>query len=121
MKHVVFITFAVAIALYLTHSAHAGAADVQSFAEVAPILNKHCVTCHAGEKPPHGLRLDSYGNLMKGARKGPVVIPGEPGNSELVRRITGKSKPAMPPQGRPDLPDEDIQKIRNWIKAGAPK
>lgn len=121
MRHILFITFAAAIAFCLTHPARSGAADVQSFAEIAPILNKHCVSCHAGEKPPHGLRLDSYDNLMHGARKGPVVLPGEPGNSEIVKRITGQSKPAMPPQGRPSLSKEDIQKIRNWIDAGAPK
>jgi mono/diheme cytochrome c family protein len=121
MKGILFINLAFASALCLNSHAHAGAADVQSYSEIAPLMNKHCITCHAGEKPPHGLRLDNYNNLMKGARKGPVVIPNEPAKSELVKRITGQSKPAMPPQGRPKLSDEDIKKIRVWIEAGAPR
>jgi mono/diheme cytochrome c family protein len=115
------VIFAGALVLCLPNISRAGAADAQSFSEIAPILNKHCVTCHAGEKPPHGLRLNSYEDLMKGAKKGPVVNPEAPGNSEIVKRITGQSKPAMPPQGRPKLSDEDIQKIRNWVDAGAPR
>ncbi len=71
-----------------------------AYADVAPIFQKNCIICHSGDGPPRGLRLDTCENIRKGSDRGPVVAPGDPENSELVRRIKGISQPRMPFDGR---------------------
>jgi len=89
-----------------------------TFAAVQEILNDNCVMCHNGPKAPKGLQLTSYELLMKGSENGAVVVGGDPGASEIVRRIKGISKPRMPFGGEP-LGDGDIKVIEEWIAAGA--
>lgn len=87
------------------------------FAGVRSILERHCTSCHSGSDPPMGLRLDSHAALMAGGSEGPVVVPGRPSESELVKRIRGTSEPRMP-LGRPPLPEADIGVITEWIREG---
>jgi uncharacterized membrane protein len=93
--------------------------DIPTYTTVASIFKQHCTTCHAGPKPPEGLRLDTYAGIMAGAKK-PVVIPGDPVKSDIVRAIRGTSKPRMP-LNRPPLSETEITLIEKWIKAGAPE
>lgn len=91
-----------------------------TFTDVAVIMEKyHCTVCHAGTAPRDGLRLDSYDNVMKGSKGGPVVVPGKPENSELVLRVRGSKEPRMPMAGPPWLSDEEVKAIESWISAGA--
>ena len=57
-------------------------------ARVAPILDRHCVSCHGPEKQKAKLRLDSFEAVLRGAESGVMVKPGDPRGSELFRRIT---------------------------------
>jgi hypothetical protein len=90
------------------------------YAAVAPIFAARCVVCYKDGQAPRGLRLDSYGGLLRGNQRGPVVAPGAPDSSELVRRIEGKSQPRMPFDGPPYLSDDEIRLIGAWIAAGTP-
>ncbi|HOV85105.1 MAG TPA: hypothetical protein PLM79_02010 [Syntrophobacteraceae bacterium] len=92
-----------------------------SFAEVAAIFKKyHCTVCHGGASPSRGLSLDNREGVLKGGKKGPVVIPGEPGKSELLKRIRGVSEPRMPYDGPPWLTEAEGAVIEGWIASGAP-
>ncbi len=86
--------------------------------DVQPIFNARCVTCHGDVGPEDGLSLTSYENVMAGSNTGPVVIPGQPENSELVKRIKGISQPRMP-FGQTPLTDQQIQLIESWVAQGA--
>ncbi|GBD07839.1 hypothetical protein HRbin22_00065 [Candidatus Thermoflexus japonica] len=90
--------------------------DVSFERDIRPIFARACVRCHGGAA---GLWLDRYDRVMAGSARGSVVIPGNPEASELYRRITGRSQPAMP-LGGPPLSPEEIERIRQWIAAGAP-
>jgi mono/diheme cytochrome c family protein len=84
--------------------------------DVLPIFTQICVKCHGGEKTQKSLVLKTYDDLMQGSENGPVVEPGDPGNSLLVDMIVqGK----MPKNG-PKLLPRQIQTIVDWINAGAP-
>jgi uncharacterized membrane protein len=98
----------------------AAPAYAQSFGAVSAILQQRCVVCHQGEAAPVGLRLDSHAALMKGSSRGPVVRPGDPAASEIVRRVRGQSLPRMPLTGPPWLSEKEIALIADWIAAGAP-
>ena len=91
-----------------------------SYSDVSAILNAHCIVCHQGEAAPLGLRLDSHASLMRGSSRGPVVQPGKPGESELLRRVRGQSQPRMPLTGPPWLSDAQVSTLEQWVAAGAP-
>ena len=90
--------------------------DVSYAKDVRPILESRCATCHMGEFVSAGLDMNTYESLMAGSQNGPVIVPGDAGDSLLVEKITeGK----MPKRG-PKLTPAQIQTITDWINAGAP-
>jgi mono/diheme cytochrome c family protein len=86
--------------------------------DILPIFEQSCKACHG---TLGGWDSTSYQSVMTSGDHGPVVIPGDPINSLLAQKLQGMSKigGVMPPGG--ELPDETIQIILNWIKAGAPE
>lgn len=120
------------------------AAAVPSFArDIAPVLEKHCTgkECH-GEEPPVDVTLDlrpaaAYHQLVRvPAEMGEAhllrVNPGNPDDSMLVHKLTGrlgfkegKRMPIDDQTGEPILPsplppDFVDGAILPWIRAGAP-
>jgi WD40 repeat protein len=61
--------------------------------------------------------MEKFGLLMKGGAHGPVIIPGQSGESRLVMMLEGKVQPRMPFGGDP-LPAAEIATIKAWIDAG---
>jgi uncharacterized membrane protein len=88
---------------------------------VQPIFEEKCVLCHNAGKFKGKLRLDSYEHVMRGGKDGVVIHPGEPGKSELFRRITlpPGSKDSMPAEGKPALTASETKIIEAWIASGA--
>ena len=90
--------------------------------QVAPIFATRCVKCHTEEGlmggPPEGYRLASYADTVSTSDR-VRVVPGNPGASELVRRIRGQALPRMPFDGPPFLTDDEIALIEQWIADGA--
>ena len=99
-----------------------GPDDPLTYAEIAPILVGRCAKCHSANglmgRPPEGYRLDSLQVTLDASERARVV-PGNPGSSELVRRIRGVSRPRMPFDGPPWLVVEDMRLIEQWIAQGA--
>ena len=85
-----------------------GQQGMPSFSDVDGILQARCVKCHSGMRPPEGLHLDSYKGVIAGSKDMQIIVKGEPGKSELVKRIKGISKPRMPKDGPPWLSEKDI-------------
>ena len=89
--------------------------------QLLPALQAKCVECHGELKSKGKLRLDSYSALMQGGGNGPVVKPGKPEESELMRRIelSPEADDFMPPQGKPPLTESEVTLLRSWIQSGA--
>lgn len=88
--------------------------------EIRPILNEHCVGCHGGVKQSGGFGLvfreNAIGVATSGAR---AIVPGKPGQSELIRRLRHTDPELrMPFEGEP-LDEEEITLIERWIDQGA--
>jgi hypothetical protein len=97
------------------------ATEKPGWEDVSPIFNEQCVMCHSSVHGASlGLSLDSYEAALAGSSRGPVLIPGDPARSELVRRLRGESTPRMPFLGVP-MPDDQIDLIIRWIDAGLPR
>ena len=99
------------------------AVDPTSFyaMRVQPIFEEKCVLCHNAGKFKGKLRLDSYEHVMRGGKDGLVIHPGDPGKSELFRRVTlpPENKDFMPAEGKPPLTPAESKIIEAWIAAGA--
>jgi hypothetical protein len=93
-------------------------------AQVRPILARYCFKCHGPDDRARKskLRLDVHEEALKGGRSGkPAIVPGKPGDSELVRRIsaTDDSEVMPPPHTKTTLTDAEKQVLRRWITDGA--
>lgn len=92
--------------------------DIKFFEQnVRPILVNKCQRCHRGGKESGELTLDSRDGLMEGGDSGPAVVPGKPEESVLIDAINFGNY-QMPPTGK--LPQEDIDKLTEWVRRGAP-
>jgi cytochrome c len=89
---------------------------------VQPILKEHCYRCHGGFNHRGGLSLATKAGILKGGHNGPILVPGDPAQSLLVRLIRheGPAKNPMPmPPKLPKIADADIATVTRWVKAGA--
>jgi mono/diheme cytochrome c family protein len=85
---------------------------------VRPVLADNCYACHGPERQMAGVRLDSRVAMLKGGGHGPVLVPGDPEKSAIIRAIRYTGAVKMPPPGK--LSDAAIQALTAWVKAGAP-
>ncbi|HEX4144755.1 MAG TPA: DUF1553 domain-containing protein [Pirellulales bacterium] len=112
------IAVGISLVIFLVASQPAWADEPPDFRNtVAPILERHCVGCHQGEKAKGGLILADAVHALAGGESGAAIVPGKPDESLLLEYISG-DKPEMPKNAPPLKPDE-VQAIRRWIEAGA--
>jgi mono/diheme cytochrome c family protein len=90
-------------------------------AEIKPILNKHCISCHGGVKKSGGFSLLFREDALSPTQSGvSAIIPGSPDESEMIRRLTAHDPEERMPYKKAPLSDEDIKKLRRWVSDGAP-
>lgn len=100
-------------------------APIVDFSRVVwPILSNHCFACHGPDagKREAGLRLDTHGGILGASSSGlAVVVPGDPSQSELVRRITADDPDTRMPPGHSPKPlaEKQIEVLTRWIQEGA--
>jgi hypothetical protein len=65
--------------------------------------------------------MDSYEQLMRGGDDGPALVPGNPGSSEILRRLRlpPSDDDSMPSDGDKPFATEEVQMLERWIAAGA--
>lgn len=101
------------------------AAEVPDFTrEVRPILSRYCFKCHGpDDKTLKGeLRLDIRDHALKPAESGErAIVPGKPGESELIKRILSSDSEELmpPPSAKNPITPEQKDVLRRWIAAGA--
>jgi cytochrome c553 len=89
---------------------------------IRPVLVENCYSCHSAEseKLKGGLLLDSREGLARGGDTGPVIIPGDPDSSPLIKAIRWNDEQLqMPPKKK--LGDDAITDLEAWVKMGAPE
>lgn len=85
---------------------------------VRPIFVNRCSSCHGERVSMAGLNLTTAEGFLKGTDTGPVVSPGDPSASRLLRAVGYAGKIKMPPGGR--LPDAEIETLTKWVEMGTP-
>ncbi len=108
-------TWAVLAALLAAPAA--GADDAFFRAQVAPVLEQHCLRCHGDKAKRGGLSLATVKAVRAGGDSGPAVVPRRPDDSLLVQQVSGK-KPKMP-RGEPPLTATQAAVLKAWVEGGA--
>ncbi|MEZ5040209.1 MAG: c-type cytochrome domain-containing protein [Saprospiraceae bacterium] len=89
---------------------------------ILPALDARCLSCHNEHKTKGDLLMTSFAALSKGGKSGkPMLVEGQPEQSELYRRIIlpTTDDEHMPPPEKPGLSEDEIALIRWWITEGA--
>ncbi len=88
--------------------------------DVRPIFNERCVACHGGVRQQAGLSLLFRADAVRPAESGrSAVVPGDPGASELLRRVTHRDPHQRMPKEGAALSDDEVARLRRWIEQGA--
>lgn len=99
--------------------------EVDFARDVQPILSDRCYLCHGPDanKREAGLRLDVRDAAVQKLSSGRyAIVPGKPGESELMRRLTAHdASTRMPPKdSKLSVSVAEIEVLRRWIAGGAP-
>lgn len=119
------VIFCLTISSLFFSVARASAEETVDFGQqVRPLLSDRCFACHGPDKAERhgGFRLDQKASAFGSGDSGePLIVPGDPEQSELFRRITSEDESLrMPPaDGHAHLTADQIELIRRWIAEGA--
>jgi mono/diheme cytochrome c family protein len=116
--------FLLTASVICTRAATAPTAEQIEFFEekIRPVFAEHCYTCHSdkAEKVKGGLRLDTREALLKGGDSGPVIVPGNPDASLMIKAVRYEDKDLQMPPKNKKLSGEQIAALEDWVKMGAP-
>lgn len=90
-------------------------------AAIRPILKSKCFSCHNEKKAKGGLIMTTEEKILEGGKKGPIWKSGDALNSHIIQNINlpEDEKKHMPPKGKPQLSQEQIDLLFAWIESGA--
>ena len=114
---------AAAIVLALGTLSTSATPELKFNRDIRPILSENCYQCHGPDSSARkaGLRLDLRDNTLKEHKGITPIVPGNPDQSEVIRRVTHPDpEERMPPEdSERKVNPEQIERIRQWIEEGA--
>ncbi|WP_276167311.1 c-type cytochrome domain-containing protein [Zobellia alginiliquefaciens] len=90
-------------------------------AYVAPILKEKCTSCHNPQKHKGDLDLTTIEAIVRGGENGDVWLAHNADKSLFLNRVALplEDEEHMPPEGKPQLTQEEIELMQTWIDHGA--
>jgi mono/diheme cytochrome c family protein len=76
---------------------------------IVPILSSNCNSCHGGNTPSAGIKLDTY-----------TGVQGVAANGRLLGAVSHAAGFSPMPKNAGKLNSCNVAKIRKWIAAGSP-
>jgi uncharacterized membrane protein len=88
---------------------------------IYPLLDAKCIQCHNSEKKKGNLQLTSIDLILKGGKKGPAITAFNAEESLMIQRmlLDPANDKHMPPKGKPQLNNKEINLIYWWVQHGA--
>jgi mono/diheme cytochrome c family protein len=88
--------------------------------DIAPLLLANCASCHGlGRRPSGRFNLTTFAGMLRGGENGPAVLPGNPAESHIIKKLLGTGGgQRMPANGDP-FDDAQMELISKWITEGA--
>ena len=115
------VLFLIGCALIVQAPGEAGMVDFNR--QIRPVLSENCIACHGPDEKAReaGLRLDTFGGATADNDGVRAVVPGNPEESALVKRIFHPDKnEVMPPlKSHKKLTALQKETLVKWIKEGA--
>ena len=110
--------FIILICLLISILVNAHRVDAQqNLAQQAyAIFEQNCLNCHGA----HGAYTEQLIIEHTALIENGAVVRGKPGESELYKRLFTSDSAKRMPLGQPQLSDDAILTIKDWIMAGAP-
>jgi len=124
-RAMLFCLLAVPFALATLRQAEADGKNTISFnRDIRPIFSDTCFRCHGPDKNARkaGLRLDIREEALRKTKSGITpIVPGNPAESEIVRRVfaTEKYEVMPPPNAHKELSAQQKELIKRWVAEGA--
>jgi hypothetical protein len=88
--------------------------------DIKPILEARCYDCHQGHKAKGGLQLDVRTEAFLGGNSdGPALVPHQPAESAIMKRITSEDPDEVMPAKGDRLPPREVALLQRWIAEGA--
>ena len=90
-------------------------------AAIQPILKSKCFSCHNEKKAKGQLVMTTEEKILAGGKNGPIWKSGDALNSHIIQNINlpEEEKKHMPPKGKPQLSEEEIDFLFVWIQSDA--
>ena len=89
-------------------------------ADVKPILNQKCISCHGGVKKKGGFSLLFEEEALAATESGkPAIIPGDAKNSEMIKRLYSKDDDERMPYHEAELSEREKEILERWVNQGA--
>lgn len=89
-------------------------------AQIRPIINSKCISCHGGVKQSGGFSLLFPEEALRPNESGkPAIVPGKPEESELIRRVKHHDPEHRMPYEKEPLSEQEIDLLTRWIEQGA--
>ena len=89
-------------------------------AQVKPILNQKCISCHGGVKKKGGFSLLFREEALSPTESGqPAIIPGDAKNSDFIKRLHSTDPEERMPYQEESLTNEEIKILTRWVDEGA--
>ncbi|MBL9172699.1 MAG: PSD1 domain-containing protein [Verrucomicrobiales bacterium] len=112
------------LGLVLSLGVVAADGEIRFSRDILPVLSDACFACHGPDAQSRkaGLRLDTAEGVRAPGKSGAVVVlPGDPGHSELIRRIVSQDPDEVmpPPKSNRRLTPAQVDVLRRWVAQGA--
>ena len=120
-KSLIFVILALLALAIGGYSCLSSKKSVDFNAEVRPILNQKCLSCHGGVRQAGGFSLlfehEALANTTDSGK--PAIVPGQPEQSEMIRRILHSDEELRMPLEKEPLTEAEVDILKRWIKSGA--
>ena len=85
-------------------------------AEIKPIINQKCISCHGGVKKKGGFSLLFRDEALSPTASGkPAIIPGDAKNSDMIKRLHHKDLEERMPYKEDPLSKQEIDLLTRWL------
>ena len=119
LERILSMIFLFPIFLVFITTAQVAAAAPSYEREIAPLLRTYCSGCHNDREQEGEFSVETFAALRQGGTEGgDPILPGNPADSRLIRRINSDRDDHMPPRDQPQLPPEAEALLAAWIEAG---
>lgn len=120
LKTTFFIISSICLAIPLSYFLFIQNDTVDYNADVKPIINQKCISCHGGVKKKGGFSLLFQEESLAATESGkPAIIPGDAKNSEMIKRLYSTDPEEKMPYHEAELSDQEKKILEKWIEQGA--